>query len=76
MKQTLGEYRVGIDFNPSQDDLVGRIKRASADLIDLIDQVPDGSDVAPDRKRLKAKAMTGVEEAAMWGVKAATKPKP
>lgn len=76
MKQTLGEYRVGIDFNPSEDNLVGRIKRASADLIDLISSIPDGEIHASDRGRLKAKAMTGVEEAAMWGVKAATKPKP
>lgn len=67
---TKGEYRVGIDFNPSNDDLVGRIKRAAADLIDLIDTVPGEG----ERVRLRALAVTAVEEAAMWGVKAATKP--
>ena len=74
MTKTTGEYRVGIDFNPSADDLVGRIKRQAADLIDLISTVQDGEDFAPERKRLKALAMTAVEDGAMWGVKAATKP--
>lgn len=68
---TPGEYKVGIDFNPSADDTVGHIKRAAADLIDLIGSI----DVveAPERIRLKALAATAVEEAAMWAVKAATK---
>ena len=35
---TKGEYRVGINFNPSNDDMVGRIKRAAADLIDLLER--------------------------------------
>jgi hypothetical protein len=66
---TLGEYRVGIDFNPSGDDMVGKIKRAAADLIDLIDSIPSKDEVT----RLKALAMTHVEDGAMWAVKAATK---
>jgi hypothetical protein len=37
---TKGEYRVGITFNPSNDDTVGKIKRAAADLIDLIEGIP------------------------------------
>lgn len=37
--QTKGEYRVGISFNPSQDDAVSRIKRAAADLIDMIEDI-------------------------------------
>lgn len=69
---TKGEYRVGINFNPSNDDLVGRIKRAAADLIDMIDGVP--SNESPERSRLKALAQTEIESAAMWAVKAATKP--
>lgn len=67
---TKGEYRVGIDFNPSKDDLVGRIKRAAADFIDLIEEVPASF---AERSRLKAMAQTAIEEGAMWGVKAATK---
>lgn len=73
---TKGEHRVGIDFNPSGDDLVGQIKRRAADLIDLIDTISDvsgGGEVI----RLKALAQTSIEEGAMWAVKAATKrPRP
>lgn len=67
---TKGEYRVGINFNPSNDDMVGKIKRQAADLIDLIETIP--VDVE-ERIRLKALAQTEIESAAMWAVKAATK---
>ena len=85
---TKGEYRVGITFNPSNDDMVGKIKRAAADLIDLIDSIPIPVHHDPDGpvtefhlssqfgeiKRLKSLAQTEIESAAMWAVKAATKP--
>lgn len=72
---TKGEFRVGIDFNPSGDDMVGQIKRKAADLIDLIDSIPsdNGTVVGNERGRLKALAQTDIEIAAMHGVKAATK---
>lgn len=73
---TKGEYRVGITFNPSNDDMVGKIKRAAADLIDLIESV-EADSMNPvrdaERGRLKALAQTEIESAAMWAVKAATK---
>lgn len=82
---TKGEYRVGITFNPSGDNLVKQIKRQAADLIDMIEKIPnrisdqhggETDDVrAAERSRLKALAQTAIEEAAMWAVKAATKPK-
>jgi len=68
---TKGEYRVGITFNPSNDDTVGKIKRAAADLIDLIETI-DVMDIF-EVARLKATAQTAIEEGAMWAVKAATK---
>lgn len=73
---TRGEYRVGINFNPSADDMVGKIKRAAADLIDLIETIqPEGGvERCIEMTRLKALAMTAIEEGAMWAVKAATKP--
>lgn len=78
---TKGEYRVGITFNPSNDDMVGRIKRAAADLIDLIETINSDAQStdnlghhAGEKYRLKALAQTHVEDAAMWAVKAATKP--
>jgi hypothetical protein len=75
---TKGEYRVGITFNPSNDDMVGRIKRAAADLIDLIESIPGtqtsvGDVHGREVSRLKALAQTEIESAAMWAVKAATK---
>ncbi len=73
---TRGEYRVGITFNPSNDDMVGKIKRAAADLIDLIETITTsgGGDQYNEVTRLKLLAQTEVESAAMWAVKAATKP--
>ena len=84
MAQTKGEYRVGIAFNPSGDDLVTQIKRQAADLIDLIRSIPDFSDAPVEAlpvwngeiARLKALAQTEIESAAMWAVKAATKQMP
>lgn len=80
---TKGEYRVGITFNPSGDDLVAQIKRHAADMIDLIERIPDQhahESLSPgldqcmmERRRLKALAQTEIESAAMWAVKAATK---
>ncbi len=73
---TKGEYRVGINFNPSADDMVGKIKRAAADLIDLIETIPVPTADEQHRMevmRLRALAQTHIEDAAMWGVKAATK---
>lgn len=74
--QTIGQYRVGLDFNPSNNLTVQRIKEKAAALIDEIDGIvidPGKLDVG-EVARLKALAMTGIEEAAMWAVKAATKP--
>lgn len=78
-----GAFRVGTGFNPSGDGMVERIKRAAADLIDLIEAIepPASADGAPgmidgEVRRLKALAQTDVESAAMWAVKAATKRAP
>jgi acetolactate synthase small subunit len=72
---TKGEYRVGITFNPSGDDLVNQIKRQAADLIDLIEAIDahKGGDPNTEVMRLKSLAQTQAEDAAMWAVKAATK---
>ena len=83
--QTDGQYLIGTTFNPSNDDMVAKIKKVGADFIDLIDAIPNGDeDGAPtgnaefeqcvQKGRLKALARTAVEEASMWAVKAATKP--
>ena len=77
---TKGEYRVGITFNPSGDDMVGKIKRAAANLVDLIETIPvpdvnslESAMHSNDVARLRALAQTDIETAAMYAVKAATK---
>lgn len=66
---SLGARRVRESFNPSQDSVVDKVKRYSADLIDLCE---DYKHLDP---RLAALAQTAYEEAAMWAVKLVTTPK-
>lgn len=68
---TLGEYRVGLTFNPSGDERVTKIKRAAADLIDYLEEQKTPG--FGEQIRLCALAQTDVETAAMHGVKAVTK---
>jgi len=76
---TTGERRVRTKFNSSSSDNVDLIKQRTAELIDLVNDLPktnadtDPDGVrAPEAGRLRAPAMTAYEEAAMWAVKAAT----
>lgn len=67
---TLGESRVRTTFNPSDDSNVQNIKERAAEFINYVDnniEVTDG-----ESARLKALALTAIEEAAMWAVKGAT----
>jgi len=66
---SLGEDRVRVKFNPSDNSLVSQIKQQTASLIDLC---ASQSDVRGESARLWALAMTHYEDAAMWAVKAAT----
>lgn len=68
---TLGEYRVGITFNPSSSPLVDKLKRAAADFIDMCESMKAGAD--GEKIRLAALAQTDIETAAMHAVKCATK---
>jgi hypothetical protein len=74
MKQTRGEYLVGTAFNPSNNSQMDIIEQKSAELIDLIDAVelPNGNE--GEVLRLKECAIISVENAAMFAVKAITKP--
>jgi hypothetical protein len=76
MGESLGEFRVGKSFNPSSLPLVDEIKQKAADLIDLISLIPKPENdefLTSEIGRLKSLAMTHIEDAAMWAVKAATK---
>ncbi len=70
---SLGAQRVREDFNPSKNDLVTRIKRYTADLIDIcVTEQDKAAQYENEERRLWSLAMTHYEEAAMWAVKAAT----
>lgn len=73
---TLGEARIRVNFNPSNDDLVHVVKSEAASWIDLVNGVGDALDVDDDKKgefrRLQALALTHMETAAMYAVKAIT----
>lgn len=75
-KPTLGERRVRVSFNPGNDDYVYETKEAAAKFIDLVDQSAASPKWDEEKfkewARLKALAMTAIEEASMWAVKAAT----
>ncbi len=69
---TIGEERIRVSFNPSEDELVAKIKGDSAALVDVLEQMKTSRTDEPGVLRLIALAQTAYEEAAMWAVKAAT----
>lgn len=71
---SLGEDRVRVKFNPSDDSLVSQLKQKTAELIDLCELHKLSQEVPPSGEvtRLWALAQTHYEDAAMWAVKAAT----
>lgn len=80
MNGSSGEYLVGVSFNPSGLPEVDKIKRLAADLINAIEDIKEPIDEnffqAAEVMHAKYQAQTCVENAAMWAVKAATKPAP
>lgn len=71
--QTLGESRVRLSFNPSNDSPVEYFKKSTAILIDALDTMRGEDPVINGEKaRLISLAQTSYEEAAMWSVKACT----
>ena len=71
---TSGERRVGVDFNPSGSTMVDTIKRKAADLIDHINGLETADFNEPGEvARLKVLAMTDIESAAIWSVKASAR---
>jgi hypothetical protein len=68
---TEGEWRVGVDFNPSKDPRVDDIKKRCAAIIDEMLNISENRHAAG--ARCAAEAATCFETAAMWAVKALTK---
>ena len=77
-EQSLGQYRVGKDFNPSGNAAVDNLKEDAARFIDSCERYrtppPDLSTVAAvERSELMSLAQRYAEIAAMLAVKAVTK---
>lgn len=63
---TKGEQIVRTSFNVSGNTEVDKIKKASAELINIVESIKEKD------PRLAALAITSYEQAAMWAVKLAT----
>jgi hypothetical protein len=69
---TFGEKAVGLTFNPSGDLLVNQIKNVFAAAIDQMNDLRHLDSTSPEKKRLCSVAITELQGAQMWAVKAAT----
>jgi hypothetical protein len=68
---TYGQRAVGLSFNPSDNPLIDHTKVSVADLIDLMDRLRTNSGSA-EQGRLASIAITELQTAQMWAVKALT----
>lgn len=74
MDRTYGERAVGLSFNPSGNEDVDAIKVAFARQIDVMDELRNTALMAirPEQARLASIAITEMQAAQMWAVKAIT----
>lgn len=70
-EQTLGEQLVGIDFNPSGNEKVAKVKSLYAEIIDLLDDHRKEENDAQKNRHISV-AITEAQTAQMWAVKALT----
>lgn len=68
---TFGEKAVGLSFNPSGDDAVTTCKRHFAAAIDQMNDLREASG-RTEKARLASVAITELQGAQMWAVKALT----
>lgn len=69
---TYGQKAVGITFNPSNNGEVDRCKQQVANSIDQMHALRSKEDASPEQKRLASIAITEMQGAQMWAVKALT----
>ena len=69
---TFGEKAVGLTFNPSNNEYVDACKRGFARLIDQADAFRHDPETSPEKERLLSIAITEMQGAQMWAVKALT----
>jgi hypothetical protein len=68
---SFGEQAVGLSFNPSSDPAVYQCKSGLGQLIDQMDELRRAS-TSNEQKRLASIAITELQGAQMWAVKALT----
>ena len=69
---TFGQKACGVSFNPGGREDVDQVKRAFADLVDLLNEHRRLDVVSPEQNRMLSIAITEVQTAQMWAVKAIT----
>lgn len=68
---TFGQRAVGLQFNPSNDDQVAKVKQIFADAIDQLHELRTTTE-SQEVKRLCSVSITETQGAQMWAVKAIT----
>lgn len=69
---TFGEKAVGLSFNPSHNSAVDQCKRSFAASIDQMNDFRNAPTTTQEAKRLASIAITELQGAQMWAVKAIT----
>lgn len=69
---TFGQKAVGITFNPSNNGEVDRCKQQFANCIDQMQALRTNESATAEQKRLASVAITELQGAQMWAVKALT----
>ena len=70
-EMTYGEKACGVNFNPGGLQHVARLKADFAQLVDILHNTRDASS-NPEVKRMLSVAITELQTAQMWAVKAVT----
>ena len=70
-EMTFGEKACGVSFNPDNQSDVDAMKRNFAELVDLLNEHRIHA-TSPEVRRMLSIAITEVQTAQMWGVKAIT----
>lgn len=69
---TFGQKAVGLNFNPSGEDAVALCKKEFAIAIDRMNDFRNLSSSSQEAKRMASIAITELQTAQMWAVKALT----
>ena len=69
---TYGEKAVGKTFNPSNIVEVDIVKGDAANTIDILHEIRENFNTSAEQKRLCSIAITELQTAQMWAVKAIT----